>query len=205
MSAWQLTWSEDRLWKLIEARCRPGADTERIDERIWNLYGETWSVMFTDLSGFSRQVERFGITHFLQVIFEKRRLLLPIVEDHDGILVKADADSFLLLFRRATSALAAARAMQATCRETNAERPPEERILLCVGIGHGRILRIGDTDIWGAEVNAASKLGEDTAKADEILLTEGACTALAADDATLRTEPLGVPIPGTPRAYRLIS
>jgi hypothetical protein len=33
------------------------------------------------------------------------------------------------------------------------------------------MLRIGDDDIYGAEVNAACKLGEDTAKAEEFLIT----------------------------------
>ena len=36
------------------------------------------------------------------------------------------------------------------------------------------MLRIGDLDVWGREVNAASKLGEDTARAGEILLTKAA-------------------------------
>ena len=52
--------SEDRLEKLIQARLRPGADKEAIDRRIWDLFGEEWCVMFTDLSGFSRWVARFG-------------------------------------------------------------------------------------------------------------------------------------------------
>ncbi len=34
------------------------------------------------------------------------------------------------------------------------------------------MLRIGDEDVFGAEVNAASKLGEDAAKAWEILVTD---------------------------------
>ncbi|MBO7639938.1 MAG: hypothetical protein J6S91_13290, partial [Treponema sp.] len=44
--------------------------------------------------------------------------------------------------------------------------------LLCVGLGYGDILNIGYADVFGAEVNAASKLGEDTAKAWEILVTD---------------------------------
>ena len=32
--------SEDRLEKLIEDRLKPGADKERIDSRIWDLFGE---------------------------------------------------------------------------------------------------------------------------------------------------------------------
>ena len=128
--------------------------------------------MFTDLVGFSRHVERFGILHFLQIIHEHRKLLLPIVEEHDGLLVKQEGDSFLILFRRPERAVACAQKMQRACGLYNERRKPEEQIVLCVGIGFGRVLRIGDTDVWGKEVNAASKLGEDTAKGNEILVTE---------------------------------
>src|SRR6476469_4854722 len=161
MSDEHLKGSESRLWGLIEERTRAGADTKRLDQRIWDLFGEDWAVMFTDLSGFSRQVERFGILHFLQVIHEHKKLLLPVVEGHDGLLVKHEGDSFLILFRRPERALACAQQMQRACALHNERRTPEEQILLCVGLGFGRVLRIGDTDVWGKEVNAASKLGED--------------------------------------------
>jgi L-alanine-DL-glutamate epimerase-like enolase superfamily enzyme len=45
--------SEDRLWSLIEQRTHPDADIAAIDARIWDLFGQEWAVMFTDLSGFS--------------------------------------------------------------------------------------------------------------------------------------------------------
>ena len=85
--------TEERLWRLIEERTKSGSDTEAIDERIWDLFGEEWTIMFTDLAGFSRHVASFGIIHFLQVIYEHKKLLMPIVEDRCGILVKAEADS----------------------------------------------------------------------------------------------------------------
>jgi class 3 adenylate cyclase len=168
----KLKGSEVRLWSLIEERTRPGVDVKALDARIWDLFGEDWAVMFTDLSGFSRRVAEFGIIHFLQVIYEQKKLLLPIVAAHDGILIKIEADSFLIIFKRTPVALRCAIAMQHACQELNRRRRPEEQVLLCIGIGHGRILRIGDSDVYGREVNAASKLGEDTAKADEILVTE---------------------------------
>ncbi len=170
--------SESRLWRLVEERTRQGADTTDIDRRIWNLFGEDWAILFTDLAGFSRRVSEFGIVHFLQVIFEQKRLLLPIVDKHDGILVKVEADSFMLIFRRPEAALLCAVEMQRACASINARRRPEEQILLCAGIGFGHILRIGDSDVFGEEVNHASKLGEDTAKSGEILLTEAAKSAL---------------------------
>ena len=61
--------------------------------------------------------------------------------------------------------------MQKKCSTINARRPPEEQIVLCVGLGFGTLLKIGDDDVFGHEVNLASKLGEDTAEASEILVT----------------------------------
>lgn len=198
-----LSASEDRLEKLIEARLAPGADKRKIDERIWDLFGEEWCVMFTDLSGFSRNVAKFGIIHFLQTIHESERLLIPVIEDWDGILLKVEGDSFLVIFRNVAKALQASIAMQRTLSSYNAEKPDEEKVLLCVGLGFGRILRIGDADVFGAEVNAASKLGEDTAKAWEILVTDGVKRRCGDLDGISFTEIPDVP-PGADRAWKVV-
>ncbi|MDH4127893.1 MAG: adenylate/guanylate cyclase domain-containing protein, partial [Spirochaetota bacterium] len=42
--------SSDRLENLIAERLKPGANKEIIDKRIWDLFGEEWCIMFTDLS-----------------------------------------------------------------------------------------------------------------------------------------------------------
>ena len=197
--------SEARLWSLVAARAKPGADVRAIDARIWDLFGDDGAVMFTDLSGFSRQVAKFGIIHFLQIIYEQKELLLPIVAAHDGILVKIEADSFLILFKRAKGAVACALEMQRACQQLNARRAPEEQVLLCLGIGHGRLLRIGDADVFGAEVNAASKLGEDIAKANEILLTGSCRAALGESLAALgvELEPIEAVVAGSETNFRV--
>lgn len=163
--------SYDRLEKLIRQRLEPGADKAAVDGRIWDLFGEDWTVMYTDLSGFSRRVAEFGIIHFLQTILESQRILIPLIEEHSGILLKVEGDSMLVIYRNVAEALRCALRMQAATAAYNRGREESERILLCVGMGHGRVLRIGDSDVFGAEVNAASKLGEDTARAGEILVT----------------------------------
>lgn len=194
--------SEARLWALIEERTLPGADTKRIDQRIFDLFGEEWTVMFTDLAGFSRQTAAFGIIHFLQIIHEKKKLLAPVIAAHDGILVKIDADSFLVIFRRTASAIRCAVEMQRVCQKASEHRVPEEQILLCIGIGKGTVLRVGDDDVWGSEVNAASRLGEDTAKAHEILVTEAACKS-AGDLPEVQFLDLGLAVPGSAQNYRV--
>lgn len=193
---------EARLWSLIEQRTHPMADTASIDARIWDLFGDTMAVMFTDLTGFSRQVVNFGIIHFLQEIFEQKRLLIPIVADHDGLLLKIEADSFLIVFRRIEKALACAVAMQRACQNLNMRRIPEEQVLLCIGLGYGKVLRIGDVDVYGAEVNAASKLGEDIAKANEILITAEAKTALG-ESSGFEYSDADVVVPGSDKNFRV--
>jgi len=195
--------SEERLEKLLEERISSISSQEIIDKRIWDLFGETWCVMFTDLSGFSRGVAKFGIIHFLQTIYESQRILVPVVDKHDGILLKDEGDSFLVLFRNTNKAIHCAIEMQKTVSRYNVDKPEEEDILLCVGLGYGRMLKIGDTDVFGAEVNAASKLGEDTAKAWEILVTQGVKDN-AEETSDFDFTPITDVPPGSDAAYKLV-
>lgn len=194
--------SEDRLEKLIEERLKPEADKEKIDKRIWDLFGEEWCVMFTDLSGFSRNVSKFGIIHFLQTILESQRLLIPVLEKNDGILLKMEGDSFLVIFRNVNKAIYSSLEMQKELSVYNQNRSDEEKVLLGIGIGYGKMLRIGDEDVFGMEVNAASKLGEDTAKAGDILITESVKNKIDGIADMIYEEIADVP-PGAKKAYRI--
>jgi adenylate cyclase len=196
-----LSASEDRLEKLIAERLRPGADKAEIDARIWDLFGEEWAVMFTDLAGFSSGVASFGIIHFLQVIYESQRLLIPRIDADDGILLKVEGDSLLVIFRNVIKAIDCARAMQQACRDYSATRDAAEQVRLCIGLGFGRVLRIGDRDVYGNQVNAAAKLGEDIARAGEILVT-GAVRDAAGEGYAF--EPIDKVPPGAQAAFRLL-
>ncbi|WP_395739912.1 adenylate/guanylate cyclase domain-containing protein [Prosthecobacter sp.] len=197
--------SQERLEKLLAERLTPGADRAAVDARIWNLFGETWAVMFTDLSGFSRNAAEFGIIHFLQVIYEAQRIFTPCVDKNDGILLKVEGDSMLIIFRTVANALQCALDMQRTAKEYNTGKPQEEHILQCIGLGYGPVLRIGDYDVFGREVNAASKLGEDTARAWEILVTASVQeAATAAEIPGLRFEPIADIPPGAKAAARVL-
>jgi len=198
------TAGEDRLKRLIQKRLEPGADIPKIDATIWDLFGEEWAVMFTDLSGFSRNVAKFGIIHFLVTIYESERLLTPIIEDFGGFILKVEGDSFLVIFRNPKRALECSVEMQNVLKVYNQNRNEEDQVLLCVGLGFGRILRIGDSDVFGAEVNAASKLGEDTAKAYEILVTGGFQRAVQNAFPSTWEKLDDLSIPGADSAFKFI-
>ncbi len=195
--------SEDRLEKLIQKRLEPSVNKEEIDKRIWDLFGEVWCVMFTDLAGFSRRVATYGIIHFLQTIYESQRLLIPIIEDYDGILLKTEGDSMLVIFRNIAKSLECCKKMHQILHDYNKTRPEEDHIVLCVGLGYGTILRIGDEDVYGAQVNAASKLGEDTAGPWEVLVTNSV-KENADGINNIIFEPIDVVPPGAKSAYKVI-
>jgi class 3 adenylate cyclase len=192
-----------RLQSLIEARLQPGADKDSIDAKIWDIFGDTWTIMFTDLSGFSRYVAEYGIIHFLQNIYDSQRIFEPCIVEYDGVLLKVEGDSMMLLFRQPAKAVECAIKMQQAAKAYNVDKSDAEKILLCVGIGHGRILKVGDHDVFGEEVNSACKLGEDTARAWEILVTD-AVAAEIRDMPHLQLQQLEHSPPGAKAAYKLM-
>ena len=169
-----------RLNNLMSERAKPGSDQAAIDEQIWELFGETWAVMFTDLAGFSRQAASFGVTHFLQVIYESFRVYVPVIEAHNGVLLKVEGDSMMVLFRKPMAAVNCAIAMQQAGAAYNTERSDNEKLLLSIGLGYGEMLKFGDQDVYGSEVNVACKLGEDIGTHDSILISDDFLDAVRA-------------------------
>ncbi|MCU0606728.1 MAG: adenylate/guanylate cyclase domain-containing protein [Candidatus Edwardsbacteria bacterium] len=195
--------SRQRLDKLVRERLQPGADTKAIDRRIWRLFGGRWCVMFTDLAGFSRNVAEYGIVHFLQNIYRSECLLAPVVERYDGLILKFEGDSFLAVFRSPRRAVAAALEMQRELAGFNRDLAPENQVLLGVGLGYGPMLRIGDSDVFGAEVNAASKLGEDVAGPGDVLVTANVRAAVGKVRGSVFRKLAAAP-PGATAAYSLL-
>ena len=99
-----------------------------------------------------------------------------------GEILKVEADSLLLRFHDPSAACRGVLAMEAALARHNRRLPEDERVRFSYGIGYGDVLDL-EGDMFGLEVNLASKLGEDLAKPGEALLTPAAAAAL--DAATL--------------------
>lgn len=154
--------------------------------------------MATDLSGFSRGVAEQGIIPFLQTIHESSRILIPVVETHGGRLLKVEGDSFLAIFRDPNDGVRAAIEMQRAVRRYNdAGRDP---LLLGVGLGYGRVLRVAEEDVYGAEVNSACILGETHAQGYDILVTRAVRDAVQG----VELEEFPHVPPGAGGAYRVL-
>jgi class 3 adenylate cyclase len=97
---------------------------------------------------------------------------------HGGRLVKVEADSLLLEFRGLEDACGGVQAIETLLRRRNRGLSQRDQLWFSYGMGWGDVLDLGD-DIFGLEVNLASKLGEDVARPGEALLTPAAVEGLS--------------------------
>lgn len=108
----------------------------------------------------------------METIYRSELIFAPVIEQERGKILKFEGDSLLVIFADPKDAVEAAIKMNQATAVFNADKEPEDEIHVCIGLGYGRVLKLGDADVFGREVNAASKLGEDMAKAEEVLVTE---------------------------------
>ena len=141
------------------------------------------AVVFTDTEDFTTRTVKDGILHFLMIFDRLVGQAEKVVARSGGDIVKVEADSLLLRYDDAAAACAGVEALEALLRRTNRALPANERLRFSYGIGYGDVLDL-DADLFGLEVNLASKIGEDLARPGEALLTPQAAAAL--DPATLR-------------------
>ncbi len=155
--------STREFFGLLEKR-RP-RDGEGLDLLIDRRCGEELAVLVSDSSGFTRRTHEHGILPALAAVRRAYAVATPVVERRGGTVVSQRADNLLAIFPGAAAAVRAAVEIQQRLRKRG-----RDGLGLCLGIDVGRVIRLAE-DVYGAPVNVASKLGEDLAGRDEILVT----------------------------------
>jgi class 3 adenylate cyclase len=141
------------------------------------------AVVFTDTADFTMRTAQDGILHFLMVFERVATEAAEVVRKTGGDLVKVEGDSLLIRYDDINKACRGVVALEGAVQRLNRGRPENEQLHFSYGIGYGDVLDL-DEDMFGLEVNLASKLGEDLAEPGEALLTPQA--AAAVDAATLK-------------------
>ena len=147
---------------------------ESIREGIWEKFGTEGAVFISDMASFSSTSRKIGVLHFLKMIHRARQIIAPIIEANNGVLLKCDADNCYAFFGKTDDAIQASFDVNRALFRANDAFGIGEQIYLSVGIDYGRVLLAGDIDFFGDPVNTASKLGEDLAVREEVLVTRRA-------------------------------
>lgn len=66
---------------------------EQIKAEIWQHYGCNKAVLALDMSGFSSTVRREGIISYLAKIRQMQLLTQPLITQHQGDIIKYEADN----------------------------------------------------------------------------------------------------------------
>jgi len=190
-----------RLDALLSRIIQEPERRQEITEEIERDFTQRRAVLVLDMSGFSRTTQMHGVVTFLMMIHQMRLLAAPVIEACGGKLVKAEADNLYCLFEGVEAAVRAARDISGRLSTVNVLLPADRRLYASIGIGWGDILVLEDDDLFGDEVNLASKLGEDVAQSGMVLLTDAARAAL---DPLVETTPERVSISGLALVYHTL-
>jgi class 3 adenylate cyclase len=191
--------SRANLEHLLDALIDQPDQRADIERDIDGIFGQDKAVMALDMSGFSRTTHQYGIVPFLLMIHQMKLLAGPSIEAGRGLVLKAEADNLFALFDTVADAVLASREVIARLNAANTVLPDDRQLYISIGIGYGHILNIEDRDVFGDEVNLASKLGEDIADKGEVLLTTSARDQLG--DATIELREESVSISGLALIY----
>ena len=136
-------------------------------------YHKRCAIMVLDMTGFTSTAIRVGELQSLLRIMDAQKVCIPVLREFDAGLIRCFADDIIALFDEPTTALEAAFEIHRRIALFNlSSHAYSYATECCIGIGYGDVLAIGPNLSQGDEMNRASKLGEDIARANEVLLTE---------------------------------
>src|SRR5688572_16888857 len=173
-----------RLVSYLRRRAKGRADKRRVmDAESFPTLFQKRAIVFTDTADFTIRTAQDGILHLLMVFERVAEEAAKVVRRTGGDIVKVEGDSLLIRYDSADEACVGVVALEDAVQRLNQGRPENETMHFSYGIGYGDVLDL-DEDMFGLEVNLASKLGEDLAEPGEALLTPSAAAAVGA--ATLK-------------------
>jgi class 3 adenylate cyclase/pSer/pThr/pTyr-binding forkhead associated (FHA) protein len=150
-----------RLEELIRERARLDVELERCKELV--------TVLFVDIVGSTRFYDEHGDVAGLVMVQKCLDVLIPLVEQHGGTVIKTIGDAVLARYCDVEGAVRSAVAMQRNMAERNRHRPPVDQIHVRVAINVGLALLKGN-DVFGDVVNVTARI-EAATDADEIAIS----------------------------------
>jgi class 3 adenylate cyclase len=131
--------------------------TEKEAYRFEREHMRTCAVVFTDIEDYSGKAQEMSSMELSALLQEYEGILLPIIDAHEGTLVKRMGDGHLFVFHEALDAVLAAIRVQKALRRYNRFQPEKQRVQIRIGIHWGEVVeRAGD--VLGNTVNIASRL-----------------------------------------------
>lgn len=115
------------------------------------------AVLAADIVGYSRLIGTSEARTLAAIRAIRSEVIDPTVTDHKGRIVKLMGDGAIVEFGSVVDAVACAVAMQEGVAHNQREVPPEQRIMVRIGVNVGDVVVEGG-DLLGDGVNIAARL-----------------------------------------------
>jgi TolB-like protein/class 3 adenylate cyclase/Flp pilus assembly protein TadD len=115
------------------------------------------AILAADVVGYSRLMEQDEAGTFTALKARRQNVLVPLVAQHNGRVVKVMGDGVLVEFVSAVEAVQCAVELQKGFAEANRNQAQTSHILLRIGINLGDVIVEG-SDLYGDGVNVAARL-----------------------------------------------
>jgi adenylate cyclase len=149
----------------------------RLDKMFNEKFMRVITVMFTDLKGSTSITENAGDLAVRTLLKHHNDIVLPLIKEHNGILVKTMGDGTMSYFESPQDAVRAAARIQAGIDAFNLSKTIPQLIQIRIGMHTGKGI-VEEKDIFGDVVNVASRF-ESSASAGEIYLSEETYNSLS--------------------------
>lgn len=172
---------QETLFSYLSQLDTTGKSREELESETYEKFGKNLAVLCMDSTGFSRTVKKRGIVYYLSLIAKMRTIVALAVEEFSALSHRGYADNFFAEFPTVTDAFCATLRANEQIRKAGLLLSDDELYQICSGIGYGHVLFSHREGPFGDQMNLASKLGEDTAEGEEILLTPEALKQLSSE------------------------
>ena len=115
------------------------------------------AIMFTDIVGYSKIMstnEKIG----LELLDSQSKLVLPIIKNFNGKVLKKMGDAFFVDFSSSINAIECSVKIQKALKDYNFSKDSEKKLLLRIGLHIGDVF-IKEDDLFGEGINVAARLG----------------------------------------------
>ncbi|MBW1839749.1 MAG: CHAT domain-containing protein [Deltaproteobacteria bacterium] len=154
---------EENLKELLKER-------DKIDELMRDKFSKEMTIIFTDIEGSTTYFESRGDINGLSMVFKHNELLFPVIEHHQGTVIKTIGDSIMASFPDAAKGVRSAIEMQKALANYNTTHPKQDKIRIRIGLNAGRGI-VEQQDVFGDLVNVAARI-ESLAEPGQILISQ---------------------------------
>src|SRR5215467_15188818 len=120
---------QDRIDELLQKRAS-------VDRELEQAYAPV-TILFSDIKGSTNYFEKKGDLEGLAMVHHHHRLMVPVVQENDGRVVKTIGDAIMACFNDPVSAIKAAVTMQRVLETERHGKTAEEQIHIRIGLHTG--------------------------------------------------------------------